>query len=111
MPTLGRGDDSKRAEPKVVLQPLPPGLKLCWGECPKNRLVRTPSGAPGLKYLCPGLKRFHAHIERDMPEILRRIDFPSSTVTSAGGYRKSTLTLLFRHAAEEIELVVRPHAD
>jgi uncharacterized protein len=63
-------------------------LKLCWGECPKNRLVCTPSGEPGLNYLCPGLKRFYAHIGRDMPEILRRIDFPSSTVTSAGGYRK-----------------------
>lgn len=48
-------------------------LKLCWGECPKNRLVRTPSGESGLNYLCPGLKRFYAHIERDMPEILRRI--------------------------------------
>ena len=63
-------------------------LKLCWGECPKNRLVCTPSGEPGLNYLCPGLKRFYAHIGRDMPEILRRIDSPSSTVASAGGYRK-----------------------
>jgi len=47
-----------------------PHLKLCWGECPKNRLVRTPSGEPGLNYLCPGLKSFYAHIQRDMPEIL-----------------------------------------
>lgn len=50
-----------------------PHLKLCWGECPKNRLVRTPSGEAGLNYLCPGLKRFYAHIERDMPAILRRV--------------------------------------
>jgi uncharacterized protein len=50
-----------------------PHLKLCWGECPKNRLLRTPSGEAGLNYLCPGLKRFYAHIARDMPEILRRI--------------------------------------
>lgn len=50
-----------------------PYLKLCWGECPKNRLVRTPSGEAGLNYLCPGLKRFYAHIQRDMPTILRRI--------------------------------------
>ena len=50
-----------------------PHLKLCWGECPKNRLVRTPSGEAGLNYLCPGLKRFYAHVARDMPEILRRI--------------------------------------
>jgi uncharacterized protein len=50
-----------------------PHLKLCWGECPKNRMVRTPSGEAGLNYLCPGLKRFYAHIQRDMPQILRRI--------------------------------------
>ncbi len=51
-------------------------LKLCWGECPKNRLVRTPSGEAGLNYLCPGLKSFYAHIGRDMPEILRRVRGP-----------------------------------
>jgi len=30
-----------------------PHLKLCWGECPKNRLLRTPSGEPGLKLPVP----------------------------------------------------------
>jgi uncharacterized protein len=50
-----------------------PHLKLCWGECPKNRLVRTPAGEAGLNYLCPGLKRFYAHIGRDMPQILQRV--------------------------------------
>jgi len=38
-----------------------PFLSDCWGECPKNRLLRTPEGEPGLNYLCPGLKRFFAH--------------------------------------------------
>ena len=51
-----------------------PHLKLCWGECPKNRLVRTPSGETGLNYLCPGLKKFYAHIQRDMPQIQRRVE-------------------------------------
>jgi len=50
-----------------------PHLKLCWGECPKNRLVRAPDGEVGLNYLCPGLKRFYAHIQRDMPTIIRRM--------------------------------------
>ena len=50
-----------------------PHLNLCWGECPKNRLVRTPSGEVGRNYLCPGLKKFYAHIQRDMPGILRRV--------------------------------------
>lgn len=48
-------------------------LKLCWGECPKNRLVRTPQGQVGLNYLCPGFKRFYSHISRDMPDVLRRV--------------------------------------
>ena len=50
-----------------------PHLQLCWGECPKNRLLRTPAGEVGLNYLCPGLKQFYAHIQRDMPDILRRV--------------------------------------
>ncbi len=36
-------------------------LNDCWGECPKNRMLRTPDGEPGLNYLCAGLKRFYAH--------------------------------------------------
>jgi uncharacterized protein len=50
-----------------------PYLHLCWGECPKNRFVRTPFGEPGLNYLCPGLKAFFGHIRRDMPDIIRRV--------------------------------------
>lgn len=38
-----------------------PHLADCWGECPKNRLLRTPDGEPGLNYLCPGLRKFFAH--------------------------------------------------
>lgn len=49
-------------------------LFACNGECPKNRLLRTSSGEPGLNYLCSGLKKFWAHIDPIMPEIRRRIE-------------------------------------
>lgn len=45
----------------------------CNGECPKNRLIRTPAGEPGLNYLCAGLKRFWEHIDRYMNEIISRV--------------------------------------
>jgi len=48
-------------------------LFACHGECPKNRLIRTPSGEPGLNYLCSGLLKFWAHIDRDVQDICRRI--------------------------------------
>lgn len=34
-------------------------LKLCWGECPRNRFVKSPEGQPGLNYLCRGMKQFY----------------------------------------------------
>lgn len=45
-----------------------PYLKDCWGECPKNRLIRTAAGEPGLNYLCRGLKHYFEHI---LPEVER----------------------------------------
>ena len=47
----------------------------CHGECPKNRILLTPDGEPGLNWLCEGLKEFFAHTEhpmRMMAEILKR---------------------------------------
>ena len=46
-------------------------LFACNGECPKNRLIRTPEGEPGLNYLCKGLLRFWNHIDREAKEIAR----------------------------------------
>jgi uncharacterized protein len=48
-------------------------LFACNGECPKNRLIRTIEGEPGLNYLCSGLQKFWRHIDRDAKEICERI--------------------------------------
>ena len=48
-------------------------LSDCWGECPKNRLIRAPDGEPGLNYLCAGLKRFYRHAVPEAERIAARI--------------------------------------
>jgi uncharacterized protein len=50
-----------------------PYLKMCWGECPKNRLLRTPDSKLGLNYLCSGLKRFFEYSEPYLKDIASRL--------------------------------------
>jgi len=50
-----------------------PFLTDCWGECPKNRILRTPEGEPGLNYLCRGLKQFYAHATPAIERIVAQI--------------------------------------
>ena len=48
-------------------------LKDCWGECPKNRLIRTRDGEAGLNYLCAGLKKFNKHALPEAEQIADEI--------------------------------------
>ena len=50
-------------------------LKLCWGECPKNRIIKTRDGESGLNYLCSGLYQFYHHIGPDVVRILRHLGY------------------------------------
>ena len=36
-------------------------LSMCNGGCPKDRIIRTPEGEPGLNYLCAGYRLFFRH--------------------------------------------------
>ncbi len=48
-------------------------LFACNGECPKNRFLKTPDGQPGLNYLCSGMKRFLAHADPHLRQIVAQL--------------------------------------
>jgi uncharacterized protein len=57
-------------------------LFTCYGECPKNRVLKTPTGEDGLNWLCEGLKAFFVHTEPYMQEmaLLLRNGQPASGI-------------------------------
>lgn len=60
-------------------------LAACRGGCPKHRFKTTPSGEPGLHYLCEGYKRFFRHIRKYCHAMAQLIehDLPVSMVMEA----------------------------
>lgn len=55
----------------------------CHGGCPKNRILRTPGGEPGLNYLCEGYKHFFTHIDtpmKTMAALIRQGRHPAEVI-------------------------------
>ncbi|MGX9415835.1 anaerobic sulfatase maturase [Vibrio sp. WJH972] len=49
-------------------------LFACNGECPRHRFLTTPSGEPGLNYLCEGYYKYFRHIHRYMKVMVQLIE-------------------------------------
>jgi len=62
-----------------------PVLFACYGECPRNRFIKTPDCEDGLNYLCAGYRSFFAHIDgpmKTMADLLRQGRFADEIMTS-----------------------------
>lgn len=86
--------DRQRAFARMKVEGLPRQckscrwLRLCYGECPKNRFARTADGEPGLNYLCAGYRRFFEHAAPYMDfmaDQLRRRQPPAAVMEWARG--------------------------
>lgn len=68
---------------------------ICNGGCPKDRLLRTPDGEPGLNYLCEGYQAFFTHIDepmRMMSALLRMQRSPAEVMRLRAGAAEAALT-------------------
>jgi len=65
-------------------------LDLCHGGCPKDRIINTPDGEPGLNHLCEGYKMFYRHsrpVFEKMGKCLR-MGLPASNYKKLGKFRQ-----------------------
>ena len=66
---------AQRAFGRIKLDTLPRScqacevLDMCHGGCPKDRIIHTPDGEPGLNYLCAGYKHFFTHCQPFVSEL------------------------------------------
>jgi uncharacterized protein len=75
----------------------------CHGECPKNRFIKTPSGEPGLNYLCAGYKGFFHRIDEPYKVLtmLMRSGRPASDVMAIVNEREAHFPEAFARAKAE----------
>ena len=75
----------------------------CHGECPKNRFIETPSGEPGLNYLCAGYKGFFHRVNEPLKilTMLMRSGRPAADAMSIVAEREAHFPQAFAKAGQE----------
>lgn len=74
-------------------------LKICNGECPKNRFLYSPYGEPGLNYLCNGFQLFYDHIAPYMDFMVNELSLHRSPSIVKTWARKQSMTLIAKQKA------------
>ena len=95
------GQDKYASLPRYCLEC--PVLFACNGECPKNRFIETPSGEPGLNYLCAGYKAFFQRADKAMKimAMLMKQGRPASDAMQILGEEKEVMVQAYRNAKPE----------